>query len=288
MVKGGNPVVRAFFRYMSFKRALVDDLAKTCTPQSLVLDLGCGNGAYGVWFHGRSPATVVSLDWSFEAIRSVRKRQPAFAVCADATGLPFKSEVFDAAYSVDTLGHVGDIPAALNELLRTVRPDGRLSIHSECSDIQARWPDRQLDAVLGSDGLAALDGHISAWTSAQLRDAFTRRFTLRTIYSPAGYLGWLSGYPEKYLGAMLRAGWWPLLPLVWAFSFVKSLPVLGWLLRLVNVTTNHLELALGLNGGGSCFAFMERPPHTGDLPVPEPAEAGMLLKPGGSRAYSQR
>jgi SAM-dependent methyltransferase len=267
IVRGGNPIVRACCRYMSFKRALVDDLARTVSKQSLVLDLGCGNGAYGVWFGGRTDALVISLDWSFDALRSVRKRQPAPAVCADATNLPFKSEVFGAAYSIDTLGHVGDIAAALNELLRTVVPGGRLAIHTECSDNQARWPHRQLIAALGSDTGAALDGHVSVWSSKKLREAFSRRFVLRALHSPAGYLGWLTGYPEKYLPAMIRAGWWPLLPLVWVFSFVKKIPILGWFLRLANITTNHLELALGLDGGGSCFAIMEKPSHTAEGPA---------------------
>jgi SAM-dependent methyltransferase len=263
MVKGAHPLVRACCRYLSFKRALVDDLAKTTAPGSLVLDLGCGIGAYGLWFSGRSRAPVVAVDWSFGAVRAAKRKTAVLAVCADGAALPFRSEVFDAAFSIDTLGHVSDVPAVLDELLRTVKPAGRLALHSECIDPQTRWPDRSLLKKNGVDLAAAIDGHHAALSSKQLRDGYTRRFIVHRMYSPAGYLGWLTGYPEKYLPAMIQAGWWPLVAPVWVFSIVKKLPVVGWLLRLGNRLTNHLELALGLAGGGSCFALMEKPARAG-------------------------
>jgi SAM-dependent methyltransferase len=261
-VAGRNPLVRALCRYMSFKRALVDDCAKTTPPHSLVLDLGCGTGAYLPWFSARTPSVIVGVDWSLEALRLAHTRGCAMAVCADATRLPFKPEIFDAAYSVDMLGHVLHIPAVLDELLRTVRPGARIAMHSECSDAQAHWPDRSLIARLGSDVVAERDGHCSVWSTVQLRDAYTRRFKVAALYSPAGLLGWLTGYPDKYLPAMVKAGWWLLIAPVWILSIVKNVPLIGWLMRFLNITTNHLEVALGLEGGGSCFALLEKPTHT--------------------------
>jgi SAM-dependent methyltransferase len=265
MVKGANPIVRSFCRYMSFKRALVDDLAKTNSDKSLVLDLGCGTGAYSLWFSGRRASSIVALDWSLDALRAMHQKTSSMAVCADVAALPFKPEVFEAVFSIDTLGHIENVPAALNELLRAMKPGGHLAVHSECSDARKRWPDRGLLRKNGVDITSGIDGHNSVVSSIQLRDAFTRRFVVQRLYSPAGYLGWLTGYPEKYLPAMVRAGWWLFVPLVWLFSIVKRLPGLGWLLRLGNITSNHLELALGLTGGGSCFAYMEKPGRTTPL-----------------------
>jgi SAM-dependent methyltransferase len=248
---------------MSFKRALVDALAKQTSGAPLVLDLGCGKGAYASWFFGRKPsAVIVGLDISIVALQAMRthkKTRAVLAVCADAASMPFKPETFNAAYSVDTIGHIPDINHALDETLRVVRPGGRCAFHSECRDYQNRWPDKQLIKANGVDLPAEKDGHISLLLSSQLREAFLRRFLLRTFYSPAGYAGWLLGYPEKYSPAFARAHWYLFLILSMLSGFIKKIPVLGWCMRFVNICTNHLELALGLEGGGSCFSVLEKP-----------------------------
>jgi len=47
---------------------------------------------------------------------------------ADARELPFADGQFDAAYLVTVLGEIPDAPAALRELRRVLKPDGRLAV----------------------------------------------------------------------------------------------------------------------------------------------------------------
>lgn len=47
---------------------------------------------------------------------------------ADATGMPYEDDSFDAAFLVTVLGEVPDQAAALRELTRVLRPGGRLVV----------------------------------------------------------------------------------------------------------------------------------------------------------------
>jgi ubiquinone/menaquinone biosynthesis C-methylase UbiE len=46
----------------------------------------------------------------------------------DAQRLPYPDARFDAAYLISVLGEVPDAPAALRELRRVLKPDGRLCV----------------------------------------------------------------------------------------------------------------------------------------------------------------
>jgi len=56
------------------------------------------------------------------------KRLAAEVVVADAHSLPFPSESFDGAWADRTFQHLADPLAALRELVRVVRPGGRIVI----------------------------------------------------------------------------------------------------------------------------------------------------------------
>jgi demethylmenaquinone methyltransferase/2-methoxy-6-polyprenyl-1,4-benzoquinol methylase len=60
------------------------------------------------------------------AIKSRRRAVPF--VAGDATALPFRDETFDDAVISFGLRNVADVPAALREMARVVRPGGRLVI----------------------------------------------------------------------------------------------------------------------------------------------------------------
>ncbi len=263
-MSGSNPVVRALFDYLSMKRRGISALARHIAADSLVLDLGCGNGAYTKWLSSQKPLKTVSVDWSFDALskRFGARKEGAMRVCADASRLPFRAECFAGAFSIDTLGHVKSQDACADELLRVCRPGARLFIHSECGDYQSRWPDDDLITRLKTDVLAEQDGHINLRPSHEIRAMFARRFHLLWFSSPAGVLGWLFGYPEKYAPAFRQARMF--IPWICAVvtSVVKKTPVFGWAMRMLNATTNHLELFLGLEGGGSCFCALRKPFHS--------------------------
>jgi SAM-dependent methyltransferase len=257
-----NRLVRFLWNYCSFKRDGVDRLARRLSRGALVLDAGAGTGAYVHWFAARTRCRCVAVDWSHAALVRLMRMRPAGligAVCADAHYLPFKAEIFDGLFSIDLLGHLSDAARALDEMSRVVKPGAELFLHSECSDYQTRWPDRVLIRKLGEDLPARLDGHVGLRKSTDIRRLLLRRFAIASFFSPAGIAGWLLGYPEKYRPAFARAHLRLAAAATGMFACIKKLPVAGALLRLINAFTNHGEVYFGIQGGGSCFAFVKKP-----------------------------
>jgi SAM-dependent methyltransferase len=249
-------VLRALWCFLSLKRAGVDRLARNSAAGKRILDLGCGSGAYSRWLAGRSDAAVVAADWSWEAVRTITRPpgKKILPICADIRALPFKTDSFSAAFSVDVLGHVERVETVLGQLRRVTKAGAPLFLHSECSDYQDRWPDRELIHRNGNDVLAELDGHTGIQKSSVFRDAVERHFAVGRFFSPAGLLGWFLGYPEKYTQAFSQAGMMKWARITSVMAWCKRNPILGIAVRFINACTNHIELSIGLQGGGSCFA----------------------------------
>ncbi len=259
-----NPFVRALWNFYSYKRSGINTLASQSSDSELVLDLGSGNGVYSHWFIGRKPnCMLIDVDWSFEALKKIilPKKGLIKRVCADIHYLPFKPEIFDSVFSVDTLGHVSNVEKVLDETLRVAKNGSKIFLHSECSNYRYRWPDSMLIRKNGKDVLAEIDGHYNLKTSASIHVLYSRRFYIKSFFSPAGIFGWIIGYPEKYHEGFKNAHLLFFTCLTAIFTIIKKIPVLGILLRFINALTNHFELFLGLHGGGSCFAFLEKPDY---------------------------
>ena len=97
-------------------------------PGERVLDLGAGTATSSLPF-AAAGATVVPCDFSLGMLREGKKRHPELPLTAgDATRLPFADGVFDAATISFALRNVHDTDAALREMLRVVKPGGRLVI----------------------------------------------------------------------------------------------------------------------------------------------------------------
>jgi ubiquinone/menaquinone biosynthesis C-methylase UbiE len=94
-----------------------------------ILDLGCGPGALAVPL-AREGRCVVALDLSLrmveEARRIIADDTRAGFVVADATALPFAAGSFAAVVTTGVLEYVPDVPLALAEIYRVLRPDGTL------------------------------------------------------------------------------------------------------------------------------------------------------------------
>ncbi len=95
-------------------------------PRDVVLDLAAGTAVSSVEL-AASGATVVAADFSLGMLRAGAKRDVP-KVGADALHLPFADDSFDAATISFGLRNVNDVPLALRELRRVLKPGGRLAI----------------------------------------------------------------------------------------------------------------------------------------------------------------
>lgn len=97
-------------------------------PGMRILDLAAGTGTSSVPF-AEAGAEVVPADFSLGMLRVGRRRQPELPfVAADGLALPFADGAFDAATISFGLRNLADRHAGLAELLRVVRPGGRLVV----------------------------------------------------------------------------------------------------------------------------------------------------------------
>lgn len=124
-------------RYEDTARALepasayVVELAKL-TRGERVLDIGCGTGnaALGA---ARAGAEIVALDPAVRLIEVARERAAAEGVEIDfvvgqAESLPFEDATFDVVLSVFGVIFTADPEGAIREMLRVLRPNGRVFV----------------------------------------------------------------------------------------------------------------------------------------------------------------
>jgi len=102
---------------------MIERAVESVPPGSRVLDAAVGLGQLARLL-ARHSYRVVGVDNSFEAARYVRKNAGLPAVVGDLTRMPFRSGVFDAATSGETLEHLDDDRGAANEIGRVVRSGG--------------------------------------------------------------------------------------------------------------------------------------------------------------------
>lgn len=108
--------------------------ALTLAPGEHVLDIGSGPGllafdmATAVGREGRVCGVDVSEAMVAMAGKRCAARPWAEFRTAGATHLPYADDSFDAAVSTQVYEYVPDIPAALGELHRVLRPGGRAAI----------------------------------------------------------------------------------------------------------------------------------------------------------------
>jgi SAM-dependent methyltransferase len=91
-----------------------------------VLEDGCGVGMY-VDHLAASGGRVFGLEYDFERVRAARLKSDRVA-CAAGEALPYPAGTFDLALSHEVLEHVRDDRRAVEEIVRTLKPGGRLAL----------------------------------------------------------------------------------------------------------------------------------------------------------------
>jgi malonyl-CoA O-methyltransferase len=110
-------------------------------PPARILDLGSGPGSGARALKQRWPkAQVLAADLALPMLRQQSAgwwqlpSRRIERVCADATALPLAEASFDLIFSSLCLQWVEDLPAAIDEFRRVLRPDGLLLLSSFASD----------------------------------------------------------------------------------------------------------------------------------------------------------
>ena len=143
-------------------------------PAGEGLEVGAGSGAMTAQLLTAFPAIrMVATDYDGDMVRVARQTMAPFgdrAIVeqADAAALPFEAGRFDFVLSAAMLHHVGDWEKALAEIMRVLRPSGRLIGYDLLDTVPARLmhlghgPDtrllqrRQLEAELHRLGFVSV------------------------------------------------------------------------------------------------------------------------------------
>lgn len=155
-------------------------------PGSVVLDAGSGTGVLlpfllrAVGKEGK----VVALDFAGEMLRRAREKygdENITYVVSDLTKTPFLDCVFDEIVCNSCFPHLQDKAAAAREMLRILKPGGRVTVCHTMSREMVNALHRSLGGVVGND-LLPDDG-----------DA-------RRIFEEAGFVRVeISDLPEEYV-----------------------------------------------------------------------------------------
>jgi ubiquinone/menaquinone biosynthesis C-methylase UbiE len=147
-----NDTDRSHVQQQEWDGAVLDSLAKNdfyasyksrlrelLTPQSgrLYLDVGAGTGRAAAQLSAEYGVQVVALDRSARMGRLAASRGLPHVVVADAYRLPFAAGSFDGVSADRVLQHLDDPEAVLDELVRVLRPGGRLVLADPDYDLQA-------------------------------------------------------------------------------------------------------------------------------------------------------
>ena len=116
--------------------ALVAGWLGPARTQERALDSGCGAGALAI---ALAPLVgeVVGVDASTELLQEARRLAPQNVtfVEGDVTALPFPDASFEVAGSMRVLHHVRRPELAISELVRVVRPGGRVLVVDQLGDV---------------------------------------------------------------------------------------------------------------------------------------------------------
>jgi ubiquinone/menaquinone biosynthesis C-methylase UbiE len=227
---GYEPMLAAYHRaFASELRGIVHALP--ISQGQAVLDMACGDGAYGPWLaecvgpNGR----VVAVDKVPEYLDVAREANPGGDmefICAPIEALPFPDGTFDFCWCAQSLYSLPDPVQALNHMLRVTKPGGFVGVleSDTLHHVLLPWP-IEVELAVRAAELVALaeesDRPRKFYVGRDLRAVFRRAgledFTLRTFAhdraAPLGpderlyiieHLKELSGRVAKHVDGAIR------------------------------------------------------------------------------------
>lgn len=182
--------------------------------QGRILDAGCGPYPIHSVLLGDHPRrTVTSLDISHGTVLLAtriadRLGLRILGVVGDVEALPFKDDVFDGAICGDTIEHLPNDRAGIQELDRVLRATGRLVIATPNRvrfDVLLRRCRDRIHGISRADNeYFESESHIREYTWRDLRRTVEARFRVRGSVS----VGWDGGWKKKAATFLVR--YWPL------------------------------------------------------------------------------
>jgi ubiquinone/menaquinone biosynthesis C-methylase UbiE len=132
------------YRLMPYRKLLWDAFeALELEPGMRVLDAGCGTGNFEHFVSEKNPPAVRidAVDFSTEMLARAREkcaglRNITFAQADLNARLPFEDATFDRIVSINVLFAVSDWDSTVRELLRILKPEGRMVLTSSMPDFR--------------------------------------------------------------------------------------------------------------------------------------------------------
>lgn len=116
-----------------WRRLVARIVYQALPPGGQILDVACGTGDLSLTLAGSGDADVVGLDFcrpmlDIAATKSLKRGAKIPFIEGDALALPFRESSFDAVTIAFGLRNLASVESGLSELLRVLRPGGKLAI----------------------------------------------------------------------------------------------------------------------------------------------------------------
>jgi SAM-dependent methyltransferase len=150
-----------------------------------VLDVGCGANLIYDQALAKLGKQVVGVDFTFSFLKLAPPDSLATLIQGEATKLPFCDESFDAAICSETVEHIPDEIAVINELARILRPRGWLFF-----TVPNLWNAARIIEMAKSFSprVRLMEGHLREYSFKEVSRLLRGKFVIQKVYS-VGF-GW--------------------------------------------------------------------------------------------------